>query len=315
MKKIIISIFTYFFFLALSFATPFWQTGTFDWSNAETKYDGVLAMKSFVETSPRPIRLYAVRLQLDKIGIVQTPKAEGWGRAMPDYPKKTIQTARSTTRDFVKSLMAESQKNGKDMKIIFACNTSPWSPFNNRIAHKYANFSGMVVSGGEFVSRGGNDAASYPIFYLDKQGKYGIRVPDKYEHLSLYKEAIFAFGTLLDNGKTFDELPKTHHAVRRHSHTKKTNPLIAIGFDKAKKYLYIVGCEGRMPTYSEGMFGQELARAMRYFGAYDAVLMDGGGSTTMLVVDQNTKKIVRLNKHNGEDKERSVALNLAFYLK
>ncbi|MBQ2721654.1 MAG: phosphodiester glycosidase family protein, partial [Opitutales bacterium] len=106
-----------------------------------------------------------------------------------------------------------------------------------------------------------------------------------------------------------------HHAVRRHSHTKKTNPLIAIGFDKVKKYLYIVGCEGRMPTYSEGMFGQELARAMRYFGAYDAVLMDGGGSTTMLVVDQNTEKIVRLNKHNGEDKERSVALNLAFYLK
>ena len=69
-----------------------------------------------------------------------------------------------------------------------------------------------------------------------------------------------------------------------------------------------------MPTYSEGMFGQELARAIRYFGAYDAVLMDGGGSTTMLVVDSQNK-ITRLNKHRGDDIERKVALNLAFYLK
>lgn len=315
MKRYFLSLISNLFFVVVSFATPFWQLDKFDWSNAESKYGGVLAMTSVVETDPRPIRLYAVRMDLDKIGIIQTPRAEGWGRNMPDYPKLKIQTKRATTRDFVKSLMAESQKAGKDMKIIFACNTSPWSPFKPHIPHKYANFVGMVVSNGELVSRGGKGRASYPIFYLDNQGKFGIKVPHKYEHLSNYKEAIFAFGTLLDKGKTFDELPKTHHAVRHPSHTKKTNPLIAIGFDKDKKYLYIVGVEGRMPSYSEGMFGQELARAIRYFGAYDAVLMDGGGSTTMLVIDENTREIRRLNKHKDKDQERSVALNLAFYLK
>lgn len=296
------------------FASPFWNLSSFDWNTAEKKYDGVLAMKSFVETDPRPIRLYAVRLEIAKIGIVQTPRAKNWGRVMPDYPKSTIQTERQTTRDFTKSVIGQFAKDGKNNKVIFACNTSPWSPFKSNIPHKYANFAGMVVSNGELVARGGKTTACYPLFYLDKQGEFGFRVPHKYEHLSRYKDVAFAFGTLLRGGKTFDEMPFEQHFVRHPSHTKKTNPLIALGLDKQKKYLYIVGCEGRMPTYSEGMFGQELARAMRYFGAYDAVLMDGGGSTTMLMIDEKNE-ITRLNKHKDKDVERVVALNLVFYLK
>ena len=312
-SKIVTILLITFAFATQVFAEPFWNGSPFDWDTAEKKYDGVFAMQSFVVSEPRPIRLYAVRLELSKIGIVQTPKADGWGRAMPDHPHKfrVIQTRRETTRAFVESLIKKS--DGKQ-KFIFACNTSPWSPFTSKKDHKYAWFSGMVVSNSELVARGNDSADTYPLFYLDKMGNYGIKVPHKYEHLSLYKEAIFAFGTLLRAGKTFDEMPFESHFVRHTSHTKKTNPLIAIGFDKQKKYLYIVGVEGRMPTYSEGMFGQELARAIRYFGAYDAVLMDGGGSTTMLVVDSQNK-ITRLNKHRGDDIERKVALNLAFYLK
>lgn len=311
-NRYFIAVFSSVVFCALALAEPFWNMGAFDWSEAEPSYAGVLATKSFSTLDPRPLRVHAARLSAEKVSAEQTPKDPGWGKPMPDCPRLNIETRRQTTREFLASLM---EKFGKEKTFVFACNTSPWSPFSPKIPHKYASFSGLVATCGEVVSRGGHRAADYPIFFLDKKGGYGIKVPSAGEDLSAYKLAAFAFGTLLENGALFDELEKKPYFVRHPSHIKRKNPLIAIGFDAKKKYIFILAIEGRMKGVSEGVDAMEMARAMKFFGASDAVLMDGGGSTTLLVVDEKTRGIKKLTRHGRGDPERSVALNLAFYLK
>lgn len=67
-------------------------------------------------------------------------------------------------------------------------------------------------------------------------------------------------------------------------------PRTAIGTSKDKRYLYMMTVDGRQGPnqgmqWSEGTEDEETAYWIQYFGAYNAVNMDGGGSTTMAMSD------------------------------
>ncbi|MBU1098233.1 MAG: phosphodiester glycosidase family protein [Bacteroidetes bacterium] len=64
------------------------------------------------------------------------------------------------------------------------------------------------------------------------------------------------------------------------------NPRTAIGYDKEKTKLFIAVIDGRQPNYSMGMSLVELAEFMHAMGCYDALNFDGGGSTTMTIMDE-----------------------------
>ncbi len=63
------------------------------------------------------------------------------------------------------------------------------------------------------------------------------------------------------------------------------NPRTAIGFGRDSTTLWLVTVDGRSKA-SAGMTGVELADFMRELGAYQALNLDGGGSTTMVVRDR-----------------------------
>ena len=60
------------------------------------------------------------------------------------------------------------------------------------------------------------------------------------------------------------------------------HPRTAIGFNKDKNKLYLVAVDGRQKI-SAGMSLKELSEFMIYIGCYEALNLDGGGSTTMIV--------------------------------
>ncbi len=60
------------------------------------------------------------------------------------------------------------------------------------------------------------------------------------------------------------------------------NPRTAIGVDKEGKKLYLVTVDGRN-SYSEGMTLSELSDFLLEIGVYNAINLDGGGSTAMIV--------------------------------
>ncbi len=67
------------------------------------------------------------------------------------------------------------------------------------------------------------------------------------------------------------------------SFTNNRHPRSAIGFNADTSRFFFVTVDGRQPGYSDGMTLPELAAFMRELGCEQALNLDGGGSTTMVV--------------------------------
>jgi len=65
--------------------------------------------------------------------------------------------------------------------------------------------------------------------------------------------------------------------------TGDRHPRTAAGFNSDSTMLYLITVDGRQAGYSVGMSYVELATYMKSWGVYQALNLDGGGSTTMLV--------------------------------
>ncbi|MGA4644193.1 phosphodiester glycosidase family protein [Limisphaera sp. 4302-co] len=63
------------------------------------------------------------------------------------------------------------------------------------------------------------------------------------------------------------------------------HPRTAVGLDVTGRRMWWVVVDGRRPGYSEGMTLQELASWMRRRGCHEAVNLDGGGSSVLLMRD------------------------------
>jgi hypothetical protein len=63
------------------------------------------------------------------------------------------------------------------------------------------------------------------------------------------------------------------------------HPRTAIGYTQDKRYLILLTLDGRQPGYSDGSTDFDTAQWMIRLGAYDAINLDGGGSTTMAIAD------------------------------
>lgn len=92
------------------------------------------------------------------------------------------------------------------------------------------------------------------------------------------------------------------------------NPRTAAGFaDKGRRLLLVV-IDGRQPGYSAGTSTRATAELLRDLGAREAINLDGGGSSAMVVRDVTTGAIRVINKPSDAVGERPVADALAVQL-
>lgn len=71
------------------------------------------------------------------------------------------------------------------------------------------------------------------------------------------------------------------------SYTTTLNPHTAIGTNQDRTKVFLLTVDGRQTDYSEGMRTDEMAELMLQFGVWNAINLDGGGSTTMVMDDSN----------------------------
>ncbi len=93
------------------------------------------------------------------------------------------------------------------------------------------------------------------------------------------------------------------------------DPRTAVGVSQDRRYLYLMTLDGRQPGWSDGADWYNTALWLQRFGAYDAINIDGGGSTTMAMADCQGKA-VRLNRSSfvaGYGRERIVGHNFGVY--
>lgn len=86
------------------------------------------------------------------------------------------------------------------------------------------------------------------------------------------------------------------------------NPRTAVALASGGRRMLFVTVDGRQKPYSDGMTLRELAELMRSLGADDALNLDGGGSTTMVIADSTAPAGFRIaNRPSDKEGERPVS--------
>jgi exopolysaccharide biosynthesis protein len=93
---------------------------------------------------------------------------------------------------------------------------------------------------------------------------------------------------------------------------RNINPRTAVGIDKKGKRLFLLVVDGRSEL-SKGMTYGQLAAEMLKLGAYSAINLDGGGSSTLVLRD--AKGELKVMNKPSDKKERAVANVLGINVK
>ncbi len=140
-------------------------------------------------------------------------------------------------------------------------------------------------------------------FAITKDKKALVAGQDVYNDIkATFREALGGRVWLVKNGLPYNE---TDAAV---------DPRTCIGVSEDGLTIYIMAVDGRNFWYSNGMNYSELGKCMKALGAYNAVNLDGGGSTTFFV--RNTPGFtpnrfqIKNWPSDGGGKEREVANGL-----
>ena len=99
------------------------------------------------------------------------------------------------------------------------------------------------------------------------------------------------------------------------SHIPNPNPRTALGISQNRSNLFMITIDGRQPGYSEGAIDEETGAWLLAFGAWNAVNMDGGGSTTMVQADAcgNPFDLNRSSYIPQSGRERFIGSHLGVY--
>jgi hypothetical protein len=268
------------------------QTGSYDWNTASElgSYPGI--KRALVTTSsPRTLRMHCLKIDTTTPGL----------RFYASPQSGSLETTTQTTRQFI----TEAHADG--MQLVAAINANTWSTYvsGDWNASKAAEVTGLAIAEGSLVSPGHGT----PAFLADKTGTVWI-APNS-----------FAGGEDPDDLQTAVE-GAWHLFVLQAGNTVAgdtgLNPRTGIGVSQDGRYVYFLTVDGRQPA-SDGVTTQELGAFLKWFGAWDGINMDGGGSTTMAWWNESTSASELLNNPRGSgsfsfsNSERHVAVNLGVY--
>ncbi|MEW5939208.1 MAG: phosphodiester glycosidase family protein [Chloroflexota bacterium] len=251
----------------------------------ETLRQGV-EYERMVRVSPRPMVVHVVTINLNtkKLRFLVTP---------PDNPKTATPLNARTASEFLEEFDLDIAVNGDGF--------SPW--WSRTPADYYPHSGDPVAPRGDAASEGlvyWRTPDPLPTLYISSKNKVSFDAP-----ATLYN-AISGVTMLVKNGAALEGLNDTD-----------IHPRTAIGYSENGKFLYIVVVDGRQPLYSEGMKLTELAQLMLDLGAHNAMSLDGGGSSTLVVRGADGQPRV-LNSPVDlyiPGRERPIANHLGIYFK
>lgn len=274
-----------------------------DWNNAEDIRPGIKLLK--LETDqPRLLKINLVRIDLRTPGIQFTGTARDadWGKPMPDHEKTIIRTKRIRTRDFLLNARAPKSEGGLGLDMIVAANAAPWKPWEKPFTHKYGHPHGLCILNGEVICDTKPHRAQF-VVYEDGRADIVAAVPgEDYKKIRL---TVAGFAIILRQG----EIQGQEGPVGTSLH-----PRIAYGLSQDRNYFYIITIDGRQKNWSLGASTHETARFLKDAGSFDAINMDGGGSTSLCYWDTKQQKVVIANRPTATNRERLVGSNIGIYL-
>jgi len=250
----------------------------------ERLYKGVDYARKVV-LSPRPMMIHVITIDTRTNGLrflVTPPDDKG-----SEHPLNA-----RTTSQFLEEFGVQIAVNGDGF--------SPW--WSNSPADYYPHVGDPVAPRGPAASRGKvywNSSEPVPTLYISSRNSFSFDAPAK-PYNAISGEYMLVMG-----GEPMPDLDN-----------ETLHPRTAIGYSKNGRYLYLVVVDGRQPFYSEGITLQELANLMISLGAYYAMNLDGGGSSTMVVEGKDRQPRVLNSPIDNyiPGRERPVANHLGIYV-
>ena len=126
--------------------------------------------------------------------------------------------------------------------------------------------------------------------------------------------AITGYYPIVSNGVNVGAAASTAYPD---SFIHQIQPRTAFGISQDRRYLLLVTIDGRQNGYSQGAYDTETAYWMLQFGAWNAINMDGGGSTALYMAD-TIGNPVRLNHSSylaQYGRERYIGSHFGVYAK
>lgn len=198
-------------------------------------------------TEPLPLAIYAVRIDLQAPGLSFV--------VTPPNGEEPEETNSRTTSTFAEELGCQ-----------VAINASPFSPVVGEEGVPQ-DVVGVSIADGERYSDPQPDWAALLIGPDNRAW-----CAQQSEDMSAARHGVGGFGRLLDAGRNVGDGNDIH-------------PRTAAGVSEGGRYLIWAVIDGRQPDHSVGASTAETAEWMRRLGCHDAVNLDGGGSTTLVVTD------------------------------
>jgi exopolysaccharide biosynthesis protein len=210
-----------------------------------------------VKQQPRPLRIHHLQVDLanrnnDVVALLaDDPDGSGSATASLESPLTLARRSRA----------------------IAMVNANPWQSLPDAAGKRTTNWQehmpvetlGLAVSQGQLYNRPTEQNCS---FYIDTTGAAHVGTPD---NLAEVREGVAGFAQLVREGKLLPDPGGPIH------------PRTALGLDQSRRQLFLVVVDGRQPGYSEGMSNRELAEYMQSLGCTDAMNLDGGGSSIMIL--------------------------------
>lgn len=255
----------------------------------EKLYEGV-TYRRIVHVFPRPMVAHVLEIDTKVKGIeflVTPPDAEG----------QTPLKAR-TTSQFLEEFGLQIAINGDKFY--------PWW------SHNPADYYPHV---GDAVAPVGFTASNGKVYWIGDIEEIGIE-PTLY----INRRNVLSFNnrpSRVHNAISGDRMIVLKGEVVPDLNDKELEPRTAIGINRNGRYLYLVVVDGRQPFYSEGATFVDVAELLIDQGAFAAMSLDGGGSSTMVVEGEDGKPEILNSPIDNyiPGRERPVGNHLGVYIK
>ena len=210
-------------------------------------------------TSPRPLQIHVLRVDLrsrlcaNVALIADDPDGDGPAESQLEKPLALASG---------KGVVAAVNANAFDLVP-----PPPKGAKRDWIEHSPVDILGWAREGNHEVSPPQHGT---PSFWIDAKGRgYVGDAGSAVEP----RVAVAGFGSLVRDSRLVD------------AEVKPLHPRTAVGVSRDGCALWMVVVDGRQAGYSEGMATGELAALMKELGCWDAMNLDGGGSSILLLAE------------------------------
>jgi len=252
----------------------------------ETLLQGVTYTRD-VRSEPRPLVIHVVTVDLDTPGLQFL--------VTPGDPSQEYAVTARTTSQFLTEFELQVAVNGDFFTDFWTNGPDDYFPH----AGDPVNVTGVAISRG--VSYGLNRWDAIPL-YVSEDNIVSVREPAGAVYNAVSGNTLF-----VENGVAITGYTEDFHLLQ--------HPRTAALLDESGRTFLLMVVDGRQQGYSEGVSIPELADIAIEYGAYTAVNLDGGGSSTLVVEGINGQPVV-LNSpidQNMPGRERVVANHLGLY--